>query len=93
MIVDGLRDLHWRTIGKNLAAACHGFSGQNRGNGFAPGHPGRELMLSKFSTRFMVFSRSLILHPQVVVLMMSVCFIAFVTMLHAVSKIYQYTSK
>jgi hypothetical protein len=25
--------------------------------------------------------------------MMSVCFIAFVTMLHAVSKIYQYTSK
>ena len=29
---------------------------------------------------------------QVVVLMMSVCFIAFVTMLHAVSKIYQYTS-
>mmetsp|Transcript_6624 Transcript_6624/g.26918 ORF Transcript_6624/g.26918 Transcript_6624/m.26918 type:complete len:84 (-) Transcript_6624:89-340(-) len=28
----------------------------------------------------------------VVVLMMSVCFIAFVTMLHAVSKIYQYTS-
>mmetsp|Transcript_12212 Transcript_12212/g.45435 ORF Transcript_12212/g.45435 Transcript_12212/m.45435 type:complete len:89 (-) Transcript_12212:1078-1344(-) len=29
----------------------------------------------------------------VVVLMMSVCFIAFVTMLHAVSKIYQYTSK
>jgi hypothetical protein len=24
--------------------------------------------------------------------MMSVCFIAFVTMLHAVSKIYQYTS-
>jgi hypothetical protein len=30
---------------------------------------------------------------KVVVLMMSVCFIAFVTMLHAVSKIYQYTSK
>ena len=29
---------------------------------------------------------------QVVVLMMSVCFIALVTMLHAVSKIYQYTS-
>ena len=29
---------------------------------------------------------------QVVVLMMSVCFIAFVTMLHAVSKIYQYRS-
>jgi hypothetical protein len=29
----------------------------------------------------------------VVVLVMSVCFIAFVTMLHAVSKIYQYTSK
>jgi len=27
-----------------------------------------------------------------VVLMMSVCFIAFVTMLHAVSKIYQYRS-
>jgi hypothetical protein len=31
-------------------------------------------------------------NKQVVVLMMSVCFIAFVTMLHAVSKIYQYTS-
>lgn len=29
---------------------------------------------------------------QVVVLVMSVCFIAFVTMLHAVAKIYQYRS-
>lgn len=39
------------------------------------------------------FSRRLNQHlNQVVVLIMSVCFIAFVTMLHAVAKLYQYRS-
>ena len=51
---DGLlRDLqHRRTIERNPAAVYHGLSGQNRGNGFAPGNPRRELMLSECSTRF-----------------------------------------
>ena len=39
-----------------------------------------------------IASLHLFVVSQVVVLVMSVCFIGFVTMLHAIAKIYQYRS-
>ena len=49
-----------------------------------------ELLISAYFPLFHILTT--FLDYQVVVLLMSVCFIAFVTVLHAVAKIYQFRS-